>query len=315
MRFTAQPFPTTRRPRRRLWNNLLYGVLTVALTTVALTLWSAHRIRQAEEAVTDLRRLGVHVSETLETNDFWLRFARAVGVSSDNGLFERSVYAVTLDAPAAPADALRAAARLPGLSLRIRNTPDVDDALAALQDCTELRDIVFYKSGVTDAGLKHLQNGNRLQSVGINECPVTDEGIRFLCGLPAPPSVRCGNCLTETKLVDLAYASPGAPMPLSGRPLTIAGRLCLKTPLPVATATLRFFVSNEDASAYGALQASARLTLDAANEAAFAVTAKNGGAELQPGRNFLYVLVMVPSTPAIHFHLDYVLPAVKPNPP
>jgi hypothetical protein len=318
---TAQPPPTAHRPRRKLRTYLHYALLAVALTAVGLTLRSAHRIRQTEEAVAELRQLGVSVSDTFETDEFWRTFTRSVGLSPNNGLFERAVYTVKIDGGRLGSDALRAAAlraavRLPDLiDLRISNVADIDDALAAMRDCTELRNIAFYKTGVTDIGLKHLRHCKRLQSVDLGACPVTDEGIHFLCSLPAIRRLSCGHCLSATTLDELVYTSPEAPTPQPGRPLTITGRLRLKSPVPVTTATLRLFVINEDVPQPASLQATVGVALDAANQAVFSVIAKNGGAELQPGRNVLYVNVMLPSTPALNFHLQRDVPIVHPDAP
>src|SRR5262249_53901138 len=161
-------------------------------TMAGLTLWKAHRRRLAEETTTELRRIGVHAKETYVTDPRWLRFARAVGLSSATSLFERTTYKVRIEDNHDAAEALRLAARLPGLvELRVLNAPNFDDnALAAVGDCTELRGIGFSKTGVTDAGLRHLQHCGRLQWAAFDECPVTDEGIRLLCGLPGITLVR-----------------------------------------------------------------------------------------------------------------------------
>jgi hypothetical protein len=263
----------------------------------------------------------VNVSDKLETDEFWRTFIHSVGLSSNNGWFERTVYTVKIDGErlgtdASRAAALRAASRLPDLvDLRITNLADIDHALAALRECTDLRHIVFSKTGVTDAGLRHLQYCKRLQSVELGECPVTDDGIRFICSLPSMRGVSGGRCLSETTLDRLAYASPDGPTPQVGRPLRISGRLRLTPPMPVATATLRFFVINEGAPQPGPQQATAAVTLDAANHGTFSVTAKNAGSEWRPGRNVMYVTVMVLSTPAIQFHFEQVLPDVKPESP
>jgi hypothetical protein len=305
----------SRRPRRKLRTYLLYAFLTVILTAVGLTLRSAHRIRQAEAAVAELRRPGATVSDRYETDEFWRTFVRAVGLSPNNGLFERAVYTVKIDGSRLGSDeqcaaALRAAARLPDLvDLQISNIVDLDDALAPIGDCTDLRQLGFYKTGVTDEGLRHLQNCRQLRFVQVGECPVTDEGIRVLCSLPSMRGVSVISCLSQTTLDDLSFASPDAPMPQPGRPLTITGQLRLASPFPVATATLRFFITNADAP-HQALQSSTVVTLDAANQAAFSVTVKNGGAELQPGRNVLYVMVMLPSMPAIQYHFERIIPPV-----
>jgi len=312
---TAQPTVIARRPRRKLRTYVLYAFLVVALTAVGLTLRSAHRIRQAEAAVFELRRHQASVSDRYETDEFWRIFVRAVGLSPNTGLFERAVYTVKIDGSRLGTDeqcaaALRAAARLPDLvDLQISNVANLNDALAPIGDCTELRQLNFYKTGVTDEGLRHLQNCRQLRSVQIRECPVTDEGMRFLCGLPAMRGVSVINCLSQTTLDDLSFASPNAPTPQPGKPLTITGRLRLVCPVTVTTATLRFVIGNQDAP-HQVLLSSAAVTLDAANQAAFSVTVKNGGAELQPGRNVLYVMVMLPSMPAIQYHFERVIPPV-----
>jgi len=298
-----------------LRNYLLYATLAVALTVVGLTLRSAYRIRQTEEAVAELRRLAVNVTETYETDEFWRTFARAVGLSTNNELFERSVYTVTIDGERLSTDtlhqaALRAATRLPDLiDLRISNVAEVDDGLGMLAGCTELRNISFYRTGVTDTGLSQLRHCKRLQSVQVGECPVTDEGIRFLCGLPSMRGLSCISCPTQTTVDNLLFASPNASMPQSGQPLTITGRVRIVSPVPVSTAVLRFFVSNLDVP-HPAFQTSAVVTLDSANQASFTATAKNGGGELQPGRNIVYISVILRSTPAIQFHFERTVPVV-----
>jgi hypothetical protein len=238
--------------RRRLGTYLLCGLIAVALTAVALTLWKAHRLRLVEESTAELRRLGVHVGETLQTDARWLSFARAVGLSSAIGLFDRTTYDVNIENTHDAAEALRWAARLPDLvGLRVHNAPNFDEnSMAAVRGCTELRAIGFSKTGLTDAGLRHLRHCGQLQSVAIDDCPVTDEGIRFLCGLPSIQSVYCsGSGLTEVTVRDLAFTGPAAAAAQVGRPLTITGRLSLKTPLPAGTAAaVRIAVVGVDAT-------------------------------------------------------------------
>jgi hypothetical protein len=305
--------------RRKLGSYPLYAVLGVALTVAGLTLWKAHRLRRAEETTAELRRLGFYVIDHSATDPRWMRIARAAGLSTSLGFFERKWYEVRIQGTRDAAGALRLAARLPDLViLHICDAPNFyDDALAAVCDCTELEGLYLTKTGVTDAGLRHLQRCGKLGHVSIYDCPVTDEGIRSVCNLPTLTSVSCGRCLSETTLDDLAYASPGSPTPEPGRPLTITGRLRVRTPLPVATASLSFFVVPEVITSEVPLEASAVVTLDATGQAGFSVTARNGGAELETGRSSLYVTVTLPSTPIIRFQFGLVrsLPTVKSDSP
>ena len=316
---------TGRKLRRRLGTYLLCGLIAVALTAVALTLWKAHRLRLTEESTAELRRLGVHVGETNQTDARWLSFARAVGLSSTIGLFERTTYDVNIEDTRNAAEALRWAARLPELvGVRVHNAPNFDDnALAAVRGCTELTMIGLSKTGVTDAGLRHLRHCRQLGSVAIDDCPVTDEGIRFLCGLPSIESVFCsGSGLTEVTLSDLAFTGPAAAAKV-GQPLTITGRLSLKTALPAgAAAEVRIAVVGEDpqsaplgGSVSAPLGGSVLVTPDAANQASFSVIARNRGGELQPGRNAVYVNIELPLKPRIIYCFRNISFVVKPDAP
>ena len=310
---------TGRKLRRRLGTYLLCGLITFALTGVALTLWKAHRLRLAEESTAELRRLGVHVGETNQTDSRWLSFARAVGLSSTIGLFERTTYDVDIEDTRDAAEALRWAARLPGLvGVRVHNAQNFDDdALAAVRGCTELRVIGLSKTGLTNAGLRHLRHCRQLESVAIDDCPVTDEGIRFLCGLPSLQSVFCsGSGLTEVTLRDVAFTGPDAAAAQVGRPLTITGRLSLKTVLPAGTAAeVRIAVVGEDATQSAPLGGSVLVTPDAANQASFSVIARNRGVELQPGRNAVHVNIELPLKPRIIYCFRNISFVVKPDAP
>jgi hypothetical protein len=294
---------TAPRLPRRLRTYLPYSLIAVALTAVALTLWKAHRLRLVEESTAELRRLGIHVGETNQTDARWLSFARAVGLSSTIGLFERITYDVNIEDTRDAAEALRWAARLPDLvGVRVHNAPNFDDnALAAVRGCTELRVIGLSKTGVTDAGLRHLRHCGQLESVAIDDCAVTDEGVRFLSCLPSIQNVFCsGSGLTEVTLRDLAFTGPATAAAQVGRPLTITGRLSLKTPLPAGTAAeVRIAVVCEEATQSAPLGGSVLVTPDAANQASFFVIARNPGVELQPGRNAVHVYIQLPLKPRI----------------
>src|SRR5436190_2235628 len=117
----------TSRVRRKLGSYLLYAVLAVALTVAGLTLWKAHHLRRAEETTAELRRLGFYVRESCETDPRWVRIARAVGLSTSLGLFERTSYEVKITDTCDAAGALRLAARLPDLVvLGIGYAPNFD---------------------------------------------------------------------------------------------------------------------------------------------------------------------------------------------
>jgi hypothetical protein len=210
--------------------------------------------------------------------------------------------------------------------VRVHNAPNFDDsALAAVRGCTELRMIGLSKTGVTDAGLRHLRHCRQLGSVAIDDCPVTDEGIRFLCGLPSIESVFCsGSGLAEVTLRDLAFTGPNAAAAQVGQPVTITGRLSLKTALPAGTAAeVRIAVVGEDvtqsAPLWGSVSAplggSVLVTPDAANQASFSVIARNRGGELQPGRNAVYVNIELPLKPRIIYCFRNISFVVKPDAP
>jgi hypothetical protein len=305
--------------RRRLRTFLLCGLIAVAVTAVALTLRKAHRLRLVEESTAELRRLGVHAGETNQTDARWLSFARAVGLSSAIGLFERTTYDVNIEDNRDAAEALRWAARLPDLvGVRVHNAPNFDDnALATVRGCTEIRVIGLSKTGVTDAGLRHLRHCRQLGSVALDDCPVTDEGIRFLCGLPSIESVFCsGSGLAEVTLRDLAFTGPAAAAAQVGRPLTITGRLSVKTPLPAGTAAVvSIVVRSEDPTQSGLFGGPVVVTPDAANQAKFSVIALNRGVELQPGRNAVHVNIELPLKPRIIYSFRNISFVVKPDAP
>lgn len=302
--------------RRRLGTYLFYGLIAIALTAAGLTLRSEYRILQAEETVYQLRQLGADVSESYEVEEWWKTFTRAVGVSTSNRLFARTNWAVTIDASSAAGEALRVAAQHPYLTaLDIRHAPDFDDdALAAVRGCTGVRELTLYRTGVTDRGLRHLKDWSQLQVVSIEECAVSDEGIRYLCGLPSMRLVTCsGLGLTDVRVSDLAFTGPVA---LGGRPLTISGRLCLKTPLsPGVTVELSSVVSNEDTSPSAYQGATSLVTSAAMSEATFSVTVRNTGLELQPGPVAVYVTVRLDLNPAVMYRLGPIRLTVKPDAP
>src|SRR5256885_1606013 len=97
----------------------------------------------------------------------------------------------------------------------------------------------------------------------------------------------------------LVYGSPDAPMPQVGRPVRIAGRLHLNPTFQAATANIRFSVVNQAAGPSIALQGWATVSLNAANEASFSGTARNGGVELQSGRNVVFITIELPPEPTI----------------
>jgi hypothetical protein len=306
------------RLRRRVGTYLLFSLIAAALIAVALTLWNAHRLRLTEEITAELRRLGVHVAETIETDARWASFTRAVGLSSGIGLFERTAYDVRISGTPDAAEAFRSAARLPDLVVvRVLNAPNFDDnALDAVRGCTELKWIGLSTTGVTDAGLRHLRHCRQLESVEIDDCPVTDEGIRFLCGLPSIQSVACsGFGFTEVTLRDLVFTGPAAAAaPQVGQPLTITGGLSLKTPLPAGTRVeVRIMVVSEDNSHAAPLSGLALVKPDAANQAKFSLIVRNRGVELQPGRNAVYVNIELPLKPVIIYRFGPSSLVVKPD--
>src|SRR5262249_30630890 len=293
---------------RRVRTFLLVGLIGVALAAAGLSLRSLHRIRQAAEFGSRLRQMGAQVTEIRDGDDRWSQLAQTVGFPAAGNLFDRTACFVTLNGPTASADALHIAGQHPYLTaLTVQNAPYLDDdAFAALGGSTGVRELKLHKTGITDAGLRYLRRWNRLQSVVIDECPVSDKGIRLLCELPSVNVVACEKCLTETSVQDLAYASPEAPTPQVGRPLKISGRVRFNSKFQAPTAALRVVVAHEAPAQPNLLYGSAAVNMSAANEAAFTVTARNGGAELQPGRIVLLFIVELSSKSVIRFVLDRI---------
>jgi hypothetical protein len=278
-----------RKSRRKIENIVLTGFLAVVLTAVGMTLRYIHGYWRDAEACRQLRDSGAHVSEHYEVSAWWANLARTMGLGT-NG-FERTTFAVRLIAPTDSAHALRTAARLSDLvELGIYNAPDVDDhTLAAVRDCTDVRRLELGKTGVTDAGLRQLSGWGRLQRVSILGSRVTHEGILFLVDLPTVQSVMCdGASTTGVTLDDLAFKSPDGETPQVGQPLTVSGRLSLRFPVPTGTpATVQVAVDAQDQRLTG----SAAVTLDAACQAAFSLTATNTSDNLRPGPKTVRVVV------------------------
>jgi hypothetical protein len=309
---------TAPKPRRRLLICVVYGLFAVALTFFGMALRFDYRTWQASEAASVLRQLGAHVTEGYDIDDRWVTFARAVGLSTTSRVFERTHCTVRIDGSPTAVEAVRATARRPDLiALEVRNAPDVgDDAIASLRDCTRVGWLTLHKTGVTDSGLRYLKNWNRLRWVSIEECAVSDEGIRFLCGLPSVELVRCsGAGLREVTVRHVSFAGPAAAAPEAGRPLTISGRLCLKTPLPAATpVVLHISVGNDES---GTVQHGepALLTPDGENQAVFSVITGYDRSVLQSGRNTVYFDVRILRKPVVLYRLEPIRLTVQPAAP
>jgi hypothetical protein len=300
-----------RKSRRRLENFALTGFLAVVLTAVGMTLHYVHSYWQDVEACRQLHDLGAHVGERYEVSAWWQSLARTVGLSPTG--FERMTYAVRLHSPSAAADALRTAARLSELvELGIYNAQDVDDdTLAAVRDCTHVRRLDLMKTGVTDAGLRQLSGWRRLQQVSIYGSRVTHEGILFLVGLPAVQSVSCDNpSATGVTLYDLEFTGPSGAPPQVGQPLTVRGRLSLRFPVPAGTAaTVQVAVDDQGQRLTG----SAAFTPDAANQAAFSLTAANTAGNLRPGPKTVRVVVTLRLKATVFYQFDPIPLMVEPE--
>ena len=55
-----------------------------------------------------------------------------------------------------------------------------DEALAAVQDLTELRVLSLYGASISDSGLKHLAGLTHLESLGLGRTGITDDGLQSL---------------------------------------------------------------------------------------------------------------------------------------
>jgi hypothetical protein len=307
------------RSRRRIENFALIGLLAVVLTAVGMTLHYVHSYWQDVEACSQLQELGAQVGEHYEVSTWWQNLARTVGLSPTG--FERTTYAVRLHSPSAAAEALRTAARLSELvELGIYNAQDVDDdTLAAVRHCTHVRRLELSKTGITDDGLKHLSGWSQLQNVYIYGSPVTHEGILFLVGLPSVQSVSCDRpSATGVTLDDLVFTGPAGTAPQLGQAVNVSGRLSVKYPIPAGTpATVQVTViDNHDENAVRQLlSGSALVTFGATNQAAFSLTAANTVGNLRPGRNSVYVIVMLRLKAMVLYQFDRIPLIVGPENP
>jgi hypothetical protein len=83
-----------------------------------------------------------------------------------------------------------------------------DDGLKSLADLTDLRELVlWWATGITDAGVAHLRRLPRLQILDISLSRLTDEGVRSLAELPALEELHLEGKLTDKSLLYLSRAS------------------------------------------------------------------------------------------------------------
>ncbi|MFO0807963.1 MAG: hypothetical protein U0746_05030 [Gemmataceae bacterium] len=309
-----------KRQRRWLRSFVLLILLAIGATIAVGLLLAAQRVRRAEEAVARLRQMGAQVTESYEVANWWRQLARSIGLSPNSGHFGRMAASVTMAGPNATADALAVAADHPELcALALRDATAVDDAaLAMVRDCTGVERLFIQNARIGDAGLRHLEKWSRLNTVAIDSCDITDDGVAFLSGLPSMQWVHCsGSGVTGATVRDLTFTGLDGAAPMAGKPLSVQGRLIVKTVLPAGVVpTVMIFAINEDASDAIFLRGTAVVTMDTTGEGTFTALCGNGGrGELQPGRHSIQITVTIPGKPSVSYRQPAVPFDFKPAAP
>lgn len=283
--------------RRKLRFALL--VVFAALAGWAGLTW--HWQRQAAGAADALRQLRAEVRETHSVPGWWRRVAKTTGIPAERGPFITTSLEVTLARRSATPDALKIAARHPGLTkLTILDAPGIcDDAFAALQGCDKVTDLNLLRVGIGDAGIRHVANWHKLRLVSVQGCQVTDEGVRLLCGLPSVDIVTCGGPgIKAFTAHDLKLTGPDGVAATPGEPAAVKGRLVAMTPLPAGvTAEIRARAGPntfEDSGAYFARSG------DAAPDGSYGFEVPIGNV-LRAGQNRVFVTVWLPGKPTLRY--------------
>ncbi len=205
----SESFQPDDRPKRRWYQFYLWHLFVLVAVVAIGCAWFRCKMVEADrqrEVVEVIQGLGgrVHHDYQSDGDGGWLRNFLGPVLLGD-------VAEVRLDTPQINDDALAHLQELTNLrTLCLCDTQVTDAGLEHLWGLTTLENLWLDDTFVTDDGLVHLKRLTRLKSLGLSGTQVTDDGLMHLRGLTGLKELRLWSTLvTEDGVKELQQALPG----------------------------------------------------------------------------------------------------------
>ncbi len=222
--------PTTGnpKPKRRLLQFNLRGMLLLLVVIAASLSWTMHKARQQRNAVAELRTYGYWVNYRRADSGSatfleWLR--RLLGEKEF-----RDVIGAGSSHPLCNDNGLAQISELPRIrTLSLGNSQVTDAGLAYLEGLTQLNDLYLDRTQITDAGLPRLQNFTQLRHLNLGGTHVTDSALAHLEGFGQLTGLNLsGTQITDAGLVHLRRLNQLQTLALMDTKVTDAGLVHLQ---------------------------------------------------------------------------------------